>query len=53
MSTSTTTMTPEQRESKLFELLKISGKKEHISGNMTQLDHALRVAYLAKIESAD
>ncbi|KAJ1913601.1 hypothetical protein GGI09_002404 [Coemansia sp. S100] len=46
-------MTPEQRVSKLFEILEISGKKEHISGNMTQLDHALRVANLAKIESAD
>ncbi|KAJ2466207.1 hypothetical protein GGI03_002238 [Coemansia sp. RSA 2337] len=53
MSTSTTTMTPEQRVSKLFEILEISGKKEHISGNMTQLDHALRVANFAKIESAD
>ncbi|KAJ2049254.1 hypothetical protein GGI03_001658 [Coemansia sp. RSA 2337] len=53
MSTTITTMTPEQRVSKLFELLKISGKKEHISGNMTQLDHALRVANLAKIDSAD
>ncbi|KAJ2036531.1 hypothetical protein IW146_007055 [Coemansia sp. RSA 922] len=53
MSTSTTTMTPEQRVSKLFEQLEISGKKEHISGNMTQLDHALRVANLAMIESSD
>ncbi|KAJ2082950.1 hypothetical protein GGI16_007283 [Coemansia sp. S142-1] len=53
MSTTITTMTPEQRVSKLFELLEISGKKEHISGNMTQLDHALRVANLAKIDSAD
>ncbi|KAJ1913673.1 hypothetical protein GGI09_000872 [Coemansia sp. S100] len=53
MSTSTTTMTPEKRVSKLFEILEISGKKEHISGNMTQLDHALRVANLAKVEGAD
>ncbi|KAJ2250986.1 hypothetical protein GGI13_003948 [Coemansia sp. RSA 455] len=53
MSTSTNTMTPEKRVSKLFELLEISGKKEHVSGNMTQLDHALRVANLAKVEGAD
>ncbi|KAJ2115949.1 hypothetical protein IW146_001909 [Coemansia sp. RSA 922] len=50
---STTTMTPEQGLSKLFELLEIFGKKEHISGNMPQLDHALRVANLSKIDSAD
>ncbi|KAJ1923605.1 hypothetical protein GGI09_000338 [Coemansia sp. S100] len=53
MSTSTTTMTPEQRVSKLFEILENSDEEEHISGNMTQLDHALRVANLAKVESAD
>ncbi|KAJ2020245.1 hypothetical protein GGI03_000570 [Coemansia sp. RSA 2337] len=53
MSTTTTTMTSEQRMSKLFKLLEISGKKEHISGNMAQLDHALQVANLAKIDSAD
>ncbi|KAJ2052565.1 hypothetical protein GGI03_000897 [Coemansia sp. RSA 2337] len=53
MSTSTSTMTPEQRVSKLFKTLEISGKKEHVSGNMTQLEHALRVANFAKIESAD
>ncbi|KAJ2874813.1 hypothetical protein GGH93_002120 [Coemansia aciculifera] len=54
MSTSTaTTMTPEQRVSKVFELLETSGKKEHISGKMTQLDHALQAAHLAKSEGAD
>ncbi|KAJ2862193.1 hypothetical protein GGH94_004424 [Coemansia aciculifera] len=54
MSASTaTTMTPEQRVSKVFELLENSGKKEYVGGNMTQLDHALRVAYLAKREGAD
>ncbi|KAJ2756974.1 hypothetical protein GGI19_000424 [Coemansia pectinata] len=54
MSTSTaTTMTPEQRVSKVFELLETSGKKEHISGKMSQLDHALQAAHLAKSEGAD
>ncbi|KAJ2037105.1 hypothetical protein IW146_000164 [Coemansia sp. RSA 922] len=53
MSTSTTTMTPEQRVSKLFEILENSDEEEHVSGNMTQLDHALRVANLAMIESSD
>ncbi|KAJ2426137.1 hypothetical protein GGF41_002169 [Coemansia sp. RSA 2531] len=53
MSTTITTMTPEQRVSKLFELLENSDEEEHVSGNMTQLEHALRVANFAKIESAD
>ncbi|KAJ2249373.1 hypothetical protein GGI13_004311 [Coemansia sp. RSA 455] len=53
MSTSTSIMTPEQRMSKVFEVLENSGKQEHIGENMTQLDHALRVAYLAKREGAD
>ncbi|KAJ2252181.1 hypothetical protein GGI13_003436 [Coemansia sp. RSA 455] len=53
MSTTTTTMPPEQRVSKVFELLENSGKKEHISGKMTQLDHALHVANLAMREGAD
>ncbi|KAJ2065442.1 hypothetical protein GGI17_000255 [Coemansia sp. S146] len=51
MFTSTaTTMTPEQRVSKVFKLLENVGKEEHISGKMTQLDHALQAAHLAKKE---
>ncbi|KAJ2017497.1 hypothetical protein GGI13_001439 [Coemansia sp. RSA 455] len=50
---STTTMTPEQRVSKVFEILKTGNKKEHVSGKMTQLDHALRVAQLAMNGDAD
>ncbi|KAJ2031863.1 hypothetical protein GGI03_000747 [Coemansia sp. RSA 2337] len=53
MSTSTTTMTLEQCIYKVLELLENSGKKEHISGKMTQLDHALHVANLAMREGAD
>ncbi|KAJ2751734.1 hypothetical protein GGI19_004291 [Coemansia pectinata] len=54
MSTSTAaTMSPEQRVTTLFQLLETSGKKEHIGGKMTQLDHALQAAHLAKNEGAD
>ncbi|KAJ2880917.1 hypothetical protein H4R27_004428 [Coemansia aciculifera] len=53
MSTSTTDMSPEQRVNTVFELLQISSKKEHIDGEMTQLDHALQAAQLAKNDGAD
>ncbi|KAJ2041808.1 hypothetical protein GGH92_000705 [Coemansia sp. RSA 2673] len=53
MSSTTTTMTPEQRVAKVFQLLELSGRKEHISGRMTQLAHSLQVANLAKTEGAD
>ncbi|KAJ2757203.1 hypothetical protein GGI19_000253 [Coemansia pectinata] len=46
-------MAPEQRVSKVFKLLENVGKEEHISGKMTQLDHALQAAHLAKKEGAD
>ncbi|KAJ2030857.1 hypothetical protein H4S04_003137 [Coemansia sp. S16] len=50
---STTTMTPEQRVSKVFEILQTGNRKEHVSGKVTQLDHALRVAQLAMNDDAD
>ncbi|KAJ2872803.1 hypothetical protein GGH93_003743 [Coemansia aciculifera] len=48
-----TTMTLEERMSTLSQLLETAGKKKHISGKMTQLDHALQVAQLAKNDGAD
>ncbi|KAJ2253172.1 hypothetical protein GGI13_002852 [Coemansia sp. RSA 455] len=50
---STTTMTLEQRVSKVFEILQTGSKKEHVSGKMMLLDHALRVAQLAMNDGAD
>ncbi|KAJ2059594.1 hypothetical protein GGI17_004296 [Coemansia sp. S146] len=47
-----TTMTPEQRVTMVFKLLE-SSSKEHIAGEMTQLDHALLTAQFAKNEGAD
>ncbi|KAJ2877257.1 hypothetical protein GGH93_000141 [Coemansia aciculifera] len=46
-------MAPEQRVSKVFKLLENVGKEEHISGKMTQLDHALQAAHFVKKEGAD
>ncbi|KAJ2042990.1 hypothetical protein GGI03_000957 [Coemansia sp. RSA 2337] len=48
-----TTVSLEQRVSKAFELLEDAGKKEHVGGKVTRLDHALQVAQLAKNEDAD
>ncbi|KAJ2756331.1 hypothetical protein GGI19_000932 [Coemansia pectinata] len=48
-----TTMFLEQRVTTVFELLENAGKKEHIGGKITRLDHALQVAQLAKSEGAD
>ncbi|KAJ2864385.1 hypothetical protein GGH94_002943 [Coemansia aciculifera] len=48
-----TNKTPEQRVSKVFELLQTGSRKEYIGGKITQLDHALQAAYLSKNEGAD
>ncbi|KAJ2059592.1 hypothetical protein GGI17_004294 [Coemansia sp. S146] len=48
-----TTMIPEQRVSKVFELLQTGSRKEYIGGKITRLDHALQAAHLAKNEGAD
>ncbi|KAJ2879531.1 hypothetical protein H4R27_005253 [Coemansia aciculifera] len=54
MSISTAaTMSPEQRVSKVFQLLETSSKKEYVGGEVPQLIHALQVAHLAKNEGAD
>ncbi|KAJ2060892.1 hypothetical protein GGI17_003417 [Coemansia sp. S146] len=53
MSISTTTMTPEQRVSMALKLLESAGKKEYTIGKMSPLDHAFRVAQLAKNDGAD
>ncbi|KAJ2065235.1 hypothetical protein GGI17_000491 [Coemansia sp. S146] len=54
MSTSTTaTMTPEQRVTKVFELLKTGSKMQHIEGKMTQLGHSLLVAHMARNDGTD
>ncbi|KAJ2757204.1 hypothetical protein GGI19_000254 [Coemansia pectinata] len=47
------TMTPEQRVTKVFELLENSGKKEYIAGRLTRLDQALQAAQMAKNGGAD
>ncbi|KAJ2752941.1 hypothetical protein GGI19_003479 [Coemansia pectinata] len=53
MTTSTSTMTPEQRVITVFKLLENGSKKQHIDGKMTQLDQALHVAQLAKKDGVD
>ncbi|KAJ2832845.1 hypothetical protein GGI24_001071 [Coemansia furcata] len=46
-------MSPEQRVSKVFQLLQDAGKKEYMGGEISLLDHALKAAQLAKNEDAD
>ncbi|KAJ2066488.1 hypothetical protein GGI08_001844 [Coemansia sp. S2] len=46
-------MTPEQRVSAMFALLANAGKKEYVGGRMLPMDHALRIAKLAKDDGAD
>ncbi|KAJ2827005.1 hypothetical protein GGI24_002760 [Coemansia furcata] len=54
MSTSATTiMSPEQRVSTVFQLLQDASKKDYIGGKISQLDHALQGAQLAKNLGAD
>ncbi|KAJ2074855.1 hypothetical protein GGH13_001023 [Coemansia sp. S155-1] len=46
-------MTPEQRVNKVFQLLENANKKDYMGEKITQLDHALQAAQLAKKEGAD
>ncbi|KAJ2010161.1 hypothetical protein GGI06_005052 [Coemansia sp. S85] len=54
MTTSTTTtMSPEQRVTTVFQLLQNANKKNYMGEKITQLDHALQAAQLAKKDGAD
>ncbi|KAJ2862894.1 hypothetical protein GGH94_003978 [Coemansia aciculifera] len=54
MTTSTTTtMSPEQCVTKVFQLLENANKKDYMGEKITQLDHALQAAQLAKKDGAD
>ncbi|KAJ2492302.1 hypothetical protein IWW37_001614 [Coemansia sp. RSA 2050] len=54
MTTSTaTTMSPEQRVTTVFQLLQNANKKGYMGEKVTQLEHALQAAQLAKKDGAD